>query len=219
MVSALLCLSSAIASAQAPFDFVPMPASVQYADASVSAPFVLDKNVRIEGGEAFNVQYLKDHLARLFDPMGDSWATGGRTISFVRVKSFPQEGYSLEVTPDRILVSGDRSDDDYDEVGVMKSYLEARGVPSKKILTDEKGYSTYESIYRAASEYQIHNPLIVTQQYHLYRALYIADTWSMTATGVAAQDTSFSFGKIFRLIREWFACLKDMNYCWQKVTP
>ena len=120
---------------------------------------------------------------------------------------------------DRILVSGDRSDDDYDEVGVMKSYLEARGVPSKKILTDEKGYSTYESIYRAASEYQIHNPLIVTQQYHLYRALYIADTWDMTATGVAAQDTSFSFGKIFRLIREWFAGLKDMNYCWQKVTP
>ena len=105
MVSALLCLSSAIASAQAPFDFVPMPASVQYADASVSAPFILDKNVRIEGGEAFNVQYLKDHLARLFDPMGDSWATGGRTISFVRVKSFPQEGYSLEVTPDRILIS------------------------------------------------------------------------------------------------------------------
>ena len=105
MVTALLCLSSAIASAQAPFDFVPKPASVQYADASVSAPFVLDKNVRIEGGEAFNVQYLKDHLARLFDPMGDSWATGGRTISFVRVKSFPQEGYSLEVTPDRILIS------------------------------------------------------------------------------------------------------------------
>ena len=105
MVTALLCLSSAIASAQAPFDFVPMPASVQYADASVSAPFILDKNVRIEGGEAFNVQYLKDHLARLFDPMGDSWATGGRTISFVRVKSFPQEGYSLEVTPDRILIS------------------------------------------------------------------------------------------------------------------
>ena len=120
---------------------------------------------------------------------------------------------------DRILVTGDRSDDDYDEVGVMKSYLEARGVPSSKILVDEKGYSTYDSIYRAASEYQIHNPLIVTQQYHLYRALYIADTWNMTATGVAAQDASFSFGNIFRLVREWFACLKDMNYCWQKVTP
>lgn len=105
MVSALLCLSASVVAAQTPFNFVPMPASVQYADASVSAPFLLDKNVRIEGGDAFNVQYLKDHLARLFDPMGDSWAAGGRTLSFVRVKSFPQEGYSLEVTPERILIS------------------------------------------------------------------------------------------------------------------
>lgn len=120
---------------------------------------------------------------------------------------------------DRILVTGDSKNDDYDEVGAMKDYLAARGVPEAKILTDPKGYSTYESIYRAASEYQLHNPIIVTQQYHLYRALYIADTWSMSATGVAAQDTAFSFGKAFRLIREWFACLKDMNYCWQKVTP
>ena len=120
---------------------------------------------------------------------------------------------------DRFLVTGDRSDDDYDEVAVMKSYLLARGVPEEKILVDPKGYSTYESIYRAASEYQIHNPLIVTQQYHLYRALYIADTWNMNATGVAAQDASFSLGNIFRLIREWFAGLKDMNYCMQKVTP
>lgn len=120
---------------------------------------------------------------------------------------------------DRILVTGDSKNDDYDEVGAMKDYLVARGVPESKILTDPQGYSTYESIYRAASEYQLHNPIIVTQQYHLYRALYIADTWSMSATGVAAQDTSFSFGKVFRLVREWFACLKDMNYCMQKVTP
>ena len=120
---------------------------------------------------------------------------------------------------DRILVTGDQSDDDYDEVTVMKNYLTARGVKETDILTDPKGYSTYESIYRAANEFQLHNPLIVTQQYHLYRALYIADTWNMTATGVAAQDTSFSFGKVFRLIREWFAGLKDINYCMQKVTP
>ena len=117
---------------------------------------------------------------------------------------------------DRFLVTGDRADDDYDEVAVMKSYLMARGVPEAQILTDPKGYSTYESIYRAATEYQIHNPLIVTQQYHLYRALYIADTWNMSPTGVAAQDTTFSFGKVFRLVREWFASVKDINYCAQR---
>ena len=119
---------------------------------------------------------------------------------------------------DRILVTGDQRSDDYDEVSVMKNYLLARGVPESKILTDPKGNSTYESIYRAASEYQLHNPIIITQQYHLYRALYIADAWSMNATGVAAQDSS-ALGNIFRIIREWFAGIKDMNYCWQKVTP
>lgn len=118
----------------------------------------------------------------------------------------------------RILVSGDLTEGDYDEVSVMKNYLAARGVPDAQILTDGQGYSTYESIYRAATEYQIHRPIIVTQQYHLYRALYIADTWDMQAAGVKADDSGFSFRKVFRLIREWFACLKDINYCAQKRT-
>ncbi len=88
MVSALLCLSSTIASAQAPFDFVPKPASVHYYDAELG--FTLDKNVVITGGDAFNVEYLKTHIARVIDPVGDSWNPGkpGR-IEFVRTKSFP----------------------------------------------------------------------------------------------------------------------------------
>ena len=99
----MMSLTLSVAAAAATVDFVPRPVSVQYKEGS----FILDKNVRIEGGDAFNVKYLKEHLARVFDPMGDSWnPTQGKTsISFVRVKSFPAEGYSLDVHPESIIIT------------------------------------------------------------------------------------------------------------------
>ena len=99
----MMSLTLSVVAAAATVDFVPRPVSVQYKEGS----FILDKNVRIEGGDAFNVKYLKEHLARVFDPMGDSWnPTQGKTsISFVRVKSFPAEGYSLDVHPESIIIT------------------------------------------------------------------------------------------------------------------
>jgi N-acetyl-beta-hexosaminidase len=85
------------------FDFVPMPAQVRSLDA---APFILDKNTQIVGGDAFNVSYLREHFARIIDPVGDSWKKGepGR-IEFVRTRSFPAEGYSIEVADNHIRVT------------------------------------------------------------------------------------------------------------------
>ncbi len=99
----MMSLTLSVAAAAATVDFVPRPVSVQYKEGS----FILDKNVRIEGGDAFNVKYLKEHLARVFDPMGDSWnpSKGKTSISFVRVKSFPAEGYSLDVHPESIVIT------------------------------------------------------------------------------------------------------------------
>ena len=96
-----VALFSFVLSAAAATDFVPKPASVTWQEGT----FVFDKNVQIEGGDAFNVQYLQEHLDRVFDSRGDSWAKGDRKIVFVRVKSFPIEGYGIEVTPDAIRVS------------------------------------------------------------------------------------------------------------------
>ena len=87
----------------AQIDFVPKPVSVQYV--SGQDPFILDKNVRIVGGDAFNVQYLQQHIDRVIDRHGDSWNTRPGSIEFVRTKSFPEEGYSISVKPDRILVT------------------------------------------------------------------------------------------------------------------
>ena len=96
-----VALFAALSPAAAGFDFVPKPASVKYAEGC----FILDKNVRITGGEAFNVQYLQEHLERVFDRRGDSWnpAPAGY-ITFVRTKSFGEEGYSIEVSENQILV-------------------------------------------------------------------------------------------------------------------
>ena len=85
------------------FDFVPKPAQVHRTDAG---SFILDKDTKIVGGDAFNVHYLKEHIGRVIDPVGDSWNPGEPgTISFVRTKSFPKEGYSIEVKDNRILVT------------------------------------------------------------------------------------------------------------------
>lgn len=88
--------------AMAQFDFVPKPASVQVDE---GASFVFDKNLQITGGDPFNVQYLQQHLDRVFDRRGDSWNSQPGRIEFVRTKSFPREGYAISVKPGRILVS------------------------------------------------------------------------------------------------------------------
>ena len=104
IVMLTLALLATVLPARAAFDFVPKPASVHYYDAELG--FILDKNVVIAGGDAFNVAYLKTHIARVIDPVGDSWNSGkpGR-IEFVRTKSFPAEGYSIDVLNNRILIT------------------------------------------------------------------------------------------------------------------
>ena len=88
------------------FDFVPAPVSVEYAAQPESGCFILDKDVTITGGDPFNVSYLKEHIARVIDPVGDSWNhSAPGSIVFVSTKSFPEEGYSIEVAKDRILIT------------------------------------------------------------------------------------------------------------------
>ena len=102
---------STSASAQKTLDLLPRPADVEYREGK----FILDKNVRINGGDSFNVKYLEEHLARVFDPRGDSWnPVTGQHIDFVRVKTFPAEGYSIEIDESSIVVtSSDRAGEFY----------------------------------------------------------------------------------------------------------
>lgn len=118
---------------------------------------------------------------------------------------------------DRILVSGDHTEDNYDEVNVMKNYLIENNIPSEKIFMDHAGISSYDSIYRAKKIYKANRIIIVTQKYHLYRSLYIAKKLDIEAYGVVADKREYQ-NQSKRDIREFLARIKDFFKCIYKPT-
>ncbi len=111
-----------------------------------------------------------------------------------------------------LLMSGDCSGEDYDEVSVMKSYAVENGALEANVSTDPEGYSTFESVTRLKNNFGIEKAIIVTQRYHLPRALYIAKKAGLEAVGVAAEDILY-YGHTKRLIREAAAQVKDFLWC------
>ncbi len=91
----------------------------------------------------------------------------------------------------RILVSGDHGADSYDEPTAMRRWLEARGVPREAIFQDHAGFDTYSSMYRARAVFGAQRVLVVTQAFHLPRALYLAVSLGMQAEGVPADARSY----------------------------
>lgn len=75
----------------------------------------------------------------------------------------------------KLLMSGDHGTDGYDEVDAMKQFAVDEGIPSSDVFMDHAGFSTYESVYRAKEVFGAKKIIIVTQEYHLYRAIYIAE--------------------------------------------
>ena len=118
------------------------------------------------------------------------------------------EVFELEAAP-KILMSGDHGQEDYDEVNVMKQYALDAGISETDIFMDHAGFSTYESMYRAKEVFGIDKMIIVTQDYHLSRAVYIANKLGIEAYGVASDYRSFS-GQLGRDSREVLARVKDM---------
>lgn len=112
------------------------------------------------------------------------------------------------VDADYILMSGDRSGEHYDEPSAMKQYALSLGVDEDKILLDGQGFSTFESISRVKDEYGFESIIIITQKYHLYRALYIAEQYEIEAVGVSADLRTYR-GQIYRDLREMLARVKD----------
>lgn len=118
----------------------------------------------------------------------------------------------------KLLMSGDHGRVDYDEVATMKQYAIDSGIPSENIFMDHAGFSTYESIYRAKEIFQAEKILIVTQEYHLYRALYIANRLGLEAYGVSSDYRTY-IGQAMRDFREMLARVKDFGTCIIKPKP
>lgn len=107
-----------------------------------------------------------------------------------------------------LLMSGDHTGD-YNEVAVMKSLATELGADSHDIFLDHKGYSTYESICRAKEIFGARRVLIITQEYHLHRAIHIAQALGMEAYGVSADLRPYQ-GQMKHNLREALARYKDL---------
>lgn len=118
----------------------------------------------------------------------------------------------------KIIMSGDHGREEYDEVNIMKEFAIEKGVPSENIFMDHAGFSTYESIYRAKEIFEADKIVIVTQKYHLYRALHIANSLGIEAYGVGADPRQY-VGAMYREIREVLARNKDFVKCLFKPEP
>lgn len=118
----------------------------------------------------------------------------------------------------KLIMSGDHGSKDYDEVNIMKFFAVDNGVPDEDIFMDHAGFSTYETVYRAKEIFEADNIIIVSQKYHLYRALYIAEKLDVKAVGVSADRRTYS-GQKMRDLREILARDKDFFNCIIKPEP
>ena len=125
------------------------------------------------------------------------------------------ELYALGIS-DRILMSGDNQEFNYNEVDPMRREAVAMGVPEEAIMIDRYGLSTYDSVVRLLEEFECRRVVIVTQSYHLYRTLYIAEKLGIDAYGVSA-DLRPYYGQAGRDLREILASCKDVVYAHKRL--
>lgn len=125
--------------------------------------------------------------------------------------------YEKGVAP-KIIMSGDHGRKEYDEVNIMKDFAIQKGVPSEDIFMDHAGFSSYDSMFRAREIFGVEKVVVVTQEYHLYRSLYIANKLGIEAYGITANPREYA-GQTKRELRELLARNKDFFKCILKPNP
>lgn len=119
---------------------------------------------------------------------------------------------------DMLLMSGDGSYYDHDEPYIMRREAIAQGVPANKIEMDKFGFDTYDSCTRAMRLRNITSAIVVTQGYHLPRAVYSCRVIGMDAVGVNAQSEPQKGWSPMAIAREWLSTDKlFMQLAWHKV--
>ncbi|MGJ8684049.1 MAG: SanA/YdcF family protein [Nonlabens sp.] len=107
----------------------------------------------------------------------------------------------------RFLLSGDHGQKDYDEVNAMKTYLNNKGVPDQDIFLDHAGFDTYDSMFRAHEVFQIDKAIVITQKFHLPRAIYVGRKMGLELQGYIADNREYP-GNAHFTRREWLANIK-----------
>lgn len=178
-------------------------ASIPFAISAYVCASVSDRILSLDDAAELNADAILVLGARVHDNGKPSGILKDRLITGIAAY---KSGAS-----DRLLMSGDHGTEDYDEVNVMKNYALEQGVPSEAIFLDHAGFSTYESLYRARDVFEVKSVVIVTQRYHLYRALYVAERMGLNAFGVISDLGDYS-GMPYFTAREVLARCKDFFY-------
>lgn len=112
---------------------------------------------------------------------------------------------------DRVLVSGDHHRWGYDEPGTMRNALQRAGVPDSAIFTDHAGFDTWATMERAVKVFGVHSAVVITQGFHMDRALYLAQEAGLDATGLTADLRSYGRQGQISTVRELFARVKAVG--------
>lgn len=107
----------------------------------------------------------------------------------------------------RFLLTGDHGKKNYDEVNTMKDYLVAKGVPESDIFLDHAGFDTYDSMYRAKELFEVSDAIIITQDFHLNRSIFLARNLGLAANGFAADKRLYK-GRKYYAFREKITLVK-----------
>jgi SanA protein len=112
---------------------------------------------------------------------------------------------------DRILVSGDHSRPDYDEVNAMRRELVHRGVPDRDVFTDHAGFDTWSSMVRARKVFEVRSAIVVTQGFHMARALWLGKRAGLEVHGLAADRSGYGLERRKSDLREVVARVKAVE--------
>jgi SanA protein len=109
----------------------------------------------------------------------------------------------------KILLSGDNGSNAHDELTVMKTYCFEKGVDTTKIYIDYAGFDSYSTMYRAKNIFKIDKAILITQEYHLNRAIYIGNNLGIESIGFSANEGEYRNYNYVRF-REYFSICKSI---------
>jgi SanA protein len=114
-------------------------------------------------------------------------------------------------TVDRIIVSGDHGSWSYDEPGAMRDALVAAGVPARDVFTDHAGFDTWDSMVRARKVFAVRSAIVVTQGFHMARALWLGKRAGLEVHGLAADRSGYGLEGRKSKLREVLARVKAVE--------
>lgn len=109
----------------------------------------------------------------------------------------------------KILLSGDNGNDAHDELTVMKKYCFANGIDTTKIYIDYAGFDTYSTMFRAKAIFKVDEAILVSQKYHLNRAVFVGNKIGIKSIGYSANVGSYN-GYKYVCFREYFSVFKSI---------